>query len=68
MAYITSEQSTLLVGTPAQIIRKIHYQRELFGHHRFLAQVDFGGLPIEKVKKTIHLLATEVAPAINNSF
>lgn len=35
MAYITSEQSTLLVGTPAQIIRKIHYQRELFGHHRF---------------------------------
>ena len=40
------------------------YERELFGHDRFLAQLDIGGLPYAKVAKSIELLATDVLPAI----
>nr|WP_163536948.1 LLM class flavin-dependent oxidoreductase [Gracilibacillus sp. YIM 98692] len=65
IGFITSKESTLFVGTPEQIIEKIHYQQELFGHQRFLAQVDFGGQPLEEVKKTIHLLANKVMPHFN---
>ena len=35
----------IFVGSPQQIIDKILYERELFGHQRFLAQIDIGGLP-----------------------
>jgi hypothetical protein len=44
--------------------QKLLYQPELFGHHRFLAQIDLGGLPYDKVAQTIELLATEVAPVV----
>jgi hypothetical protein len=40
------------------------YERELFAHDRFLAQVDIGGLPYAKVANSIELLATHVLPAI----
>ncbi|SER43313.1 Flavin-dependent oxidoreductase, luciferase family (includes alkanesulfonate monooxygenase SsuD and methylene tetrahydromethanopterin reductase) [Gracilibacillus ureilyticus] len=65
LEYLTSKESTLFVGTPKQIIEKIMYQYELFGHHRFNGQVDFGGQSAESVKKTIELLATKVKPQIN---
>ena len=54
----------IFVGSPQQIVEKIMYERELFGHDRFLAQVDIGGLPYAKVANTIELLATHVLPAI----
>ncbi|UOQ86416.1 LLM class flavin-dependent oxidoreductase [Gracilibacillus salinarum] len=60
--FITSAESTLMVGTPEQIIAKIQYQYQLFGHDRFLAQVDFGGQPLESVKVTIDLLTKKVMP------
>ena len=49
---------------PQQIIDKLLYQRELFGHERFLAQVDLGGMPFSMVARTIELLATDVAPVV----
>lgn len=61
---MASPNTALFVGSPEQIVEKIHCQYELFGHRRFLAQVDIGGLPFEKVEKNIELLATEVAPRI----
>jgi hypothetical protein len=33
------------------------YKRELFGHQRFLAQIDVGGLPFAKVARVIELFA-----------
>ena len=54
----------ILVGSPQQIIDKILYERELFGHQRFLAQVDIGGLPFADVARVIELLATKVAPVV----
>ena len=59
-----SAQGPIFVGSPQEIIDKLGYERELFGHDRFLAQIDIGGLPYAKVARAIELLATEVLPAI----
>jgi alkanesulfonate monooxygenase SsuD/methylene tetrahydromethanopterin reductase-like flavin-dependent oxidoreductase (luciferase family) len=56
----------IFVGSPQQIIDKLGYEHELFGHDRFLAQLDIGGLPYAKVARAIELLATEVLPAVRN--
>ncbi|WP_410512394.1 LLM class flavin-dependent oxidoreductase [Paenibacillus sp. BR2-3] len=60
----TAPDNALAVGSPEQIIEKILYQHELFGHTRFMAQMDIGGLPYSKVAAAIELLATEVAPVV----
>jgi probable LLM family oxidoreductase len=52
------------VGSPQQIIEKILYQHEIFGHDRFLIQLTVGTLPHKKVLRAIELLGTEVAPAV----
>ena len=59
---MASPNTALFVGSPEQIVEKVLRQYELFGHTRFLAQVDIGGLPFHKVAKNIELLATEVVP------
>ena len=57
----------IFVGSPQQIIDKILYERELFGHQRFLAQIDIGGLPFLEVARVIELFATKVAPVIRGA-
>jgi probable LLM family oxidoreductase len=57
----------IFVGSPQQIIDKILYERELFGHQRFLAQIDIGGLPFADVARVIELFATKVAPVIRGA-
>lgn len=52
------------VGSPQQIIEKILYQYEQFGHQRYIAQMDFGGVPFDKLKKNIDIIGTEILPAI----
>ncbi len=59
--------TALFVGSPEQIVEKVLHQHELYGHTRFLAQVDIGGLPYDKVARNIELLATEVAPQIRKA-
>ena len=54
----------MFVGSPQQIIDKIHYERELFGHQRFIVQIDIGGLPYAQVAAVIELLARDVMPAV----
>jgi probable LLM family oxidoreductase len=58
------QESGLLVGSPEQVIEKILYQYELFGHQRIMLQMDIGGMPYHLVAKSIELLAKEVAPII----
>ena len=62
--HMASPETALFVGSPQQIIEKILQQYELFGHHRFLAQLDIGGQPFTNVAKGIELLATEIAPIV----
>jgi len=52
------------VGTPEQVVEKILYQHELFGHERFLIQFSVGPMPHEKVMRSIELMGAEVAPAV----
>ncbi|ALX48932.1 LLM class flavin-dependent oxidoreductase [Lentibacillus amyloliquefaciens] len=52
------------IGSPQQIIEKMLYQHELFGHQRYIAQMDFGGVPFDQLKKNIELIGTEILPAI----
>ncbi|KGR78361.1 LLM class flavin-dependent oxidoreductase [Ureibacillus manganicus] len=61
---MTAPNSALFVGGPNEIIEKILHQHELFGHQRFLAQVDIGGVPFRDIERTIELLATKVAPVV----
>jgi alkanesulfonate monooxygenase SsuD/methylene tetrahydromethanopterin reductase-like flavin-dependent oxidoreductase (luciferase family) len=64
---LASPHGSLFVGSPAQIADKILYEHELFGHQRFLAQIDIGGMPFAKVAQGIELLATEVMPMVNKA-
>lgn len=57
-------EGPVFVGSPQEIIDKISWEHELFGHQRFLAQVDIGGQPYALVAKTIELLGEKVAPAL----
>lgn len=60
----TDHRDVLLLGSPQQIIEKLLYQYELFGHQRIMAQIDFSGVPFDKIIKNIELIATEIMPAI----
>jgi alkanesulfonate monooxygenase SsuD/methylene tetrahydromethanopterin reductase-like flavin-dependent oxidoreductase (luciferase family) len=57
----------IFVGSPQQIVDKILYERELFGHQRFLAQIDIGGLPFVEVARVIELFAAKVAPVVRGA-
>jgi probable LLM family oxidoreductase len=52
------------VGSPQQVVEKILFQHELFGHDRFLVQFAVGSLPHDRMLRSIELLGTEVAPAV----
>ena len=62
-----SPKEALLVGSPQQVIDKILYEHELFGHTRFLAQTSMGTLPHDKAMRSIELLGTVVAPAVKKA-
>ena len=52
------------VGSPQQIIEKILHQHEVFGHQRYLAQIDFGGVPYDEVMRQIEIIGEEILPAV----
>jgi probable LLM family oxidoreductase len=57
-------EGPLFVGSPQEIVDKIMWERELFRHQRYLAQIDIGGLPYASVAKTIELLGEKVLPVL----
>jgi probable LLM family oxidoreductase len=57
-------RGALVVGNPEEVVEKILYQHELFGHQRFMAQMSVGTMPHQQVMRSIELLGTEVAPAV----
>jgi len=40
------------------------YQHEQFGHQRYFAQMDFGGVPFDKIMKNIDIIGTTILPAV----
>ncbi len=63
-AQATDYRDALMVGSKEQIIEKILYQHELFGMQRFIAQIDFGGVPFDKLMKNIEIIGNDIIPAI----
>jgi len=61
---LRSPRGALVVGSPEEVVEKILFEHELFGHRRFLAQTSVGTLPHEQALRSIELLGTEVAPAV----
>jgi probable LLM family oxidoreductase len=60
-------QGAIFMGAPEQIVEKILYHHELFGHQRFLIQLTVGTMPHDRVLRAIELLGTEVAPAVRKA-
>ena len=59
-----SPRGSMFVGDPQQVIDKILFEHELFGHQRFLLQMTVGTMPHAKVMRSIELFGTRVAPAV----
>jgi probable LLM family oxidoreductase len=62
--FLRSPPGALVVGSPEEVVEKILFQHELFGHDRFLAQISVGDLAHDRVLRAIELLGTQVAPAV----
>jgi probable LLM family oxidoreductase len=52
------------VGSPQEVIEKILFQHEIFGHQRTLLQFTVGPMPHASVMRSIELFGTEVAPVV----
>ncbi len=59
-----SPHGALFVGGAQEVIDKLLYEHELFGHQRTLIQLTVGPTPHREVLRAIELLGTEVAPAV----
>lgn len=57
-------RSVINVGDPGLIIEKILYQHELFNHDRYIAQLDFGGVTLDDIKRNIDIIGEKILPAI----
>jgi probable LLM family oxidoreductase len=60
-------RGALLVGSPQEVIEKILFEHELFGHQRFMAQISVGPVPHAQVLRAIELFGTVVAPAVRKA-
>jgi probable LLM family oxidoreductase len=55
------------VGNPDQVVEKILYQHEIFGHQRFMLQLTVGSMPHDQVMHAIELYGRQVAPAVRTA-
>lgn len=66
-ARLGNPRGALFVGSPAEIVDKILYEHQLFGHDRFMAQIDIGGQRFAMVAETIERLAVDVLPEVRRA-
>lgn len=63
-AQAADPHNVMNIGSPQEIIEKILYQHEQFGHQRYIAEIDFGGMPFRQAMKNIELIGTEIMSAV----
>jgi alkanesulfonate monooxygenase SsuD/methylene tetrahydromethanopterin reductase-like flavin-dependent oxidoreductase (luciferase family) len=63
---LRTRRGALVVGDVDEVVDKILYQHELFGHDRFLMQTSIGTLEHDKVLRSIERLA-EVRERVNRT-
>ena len=51
-------------GSPSEVIDKILFQHEIFGHQPFLMQLSVGTMPHANIMQSIELFGTQVAPQL----
>jgi probable LLM family oxidoreductase len=61
---LRSPRGALAVGSPEQVAEKLLFEHELFGHHRYMAQMSVGAVEHCDVLRSIELFGTEVAPIV----
>ena len=61
---LRSPHGALAVGSAEQVVEKILYEHEIFGHDRYLAQMSVGAVEHRDVMRSIERFGTEVAPAV----
>jgi probable LLM family oxidoreductase len=62
-----SLRGATFVGSPAEVVDKVLFQHEVFGHDRTMLQLTVGPTPHREVLRAIELLGTEVAPAVRRA-
>ncbi|SIH89262.1 putative luciferase-like oxidoreductase [Mycobacteroides abscessus subsp. abscessus] len=63
-AQAADPHSIVNIGSPQEIVEKILHQHEVFGHQRYLGQIDFGGIPFDRVMRQIETIGSEIIPAV----
>lgn len=63
-AQATHPHSIVNVGDPEFLIEKLVYQHQEFGMQRYMAQIDFGGVSIDQIKRNIDLIGTKILPEV----
>ena len=61
-----TRRGALLVGTVDEVVEKILFQHEIFGHDRFLMQTSLGAMPHDKVLRSIEQLG-DVRQRVNRT-
>ncbi|MER5294585.1 LLM class flavin-dependent oxidoreductase [Streptomyces pharetrae] len=62
-----AERSSALVGSPQQVIDKVHRYHERLGHSVLHVQADAGGLPRHRHRASLELFQSDVAPALRHA-
>jgi alkanesulfonate monooxygenase SsuD/methylene tetrahydromethanopterin reductase-like flavin-dependent oxidoreductase (luciferase family) len=52
-------------GTPAQLVEKLRWRRELLGDYELSLIVHYGGMPAELAEQSVRLFASEVLPELH---
>jgi alkanesulfonate monooxygenase SsuD/methylene tetrahydromethanopterin reductase-like flavin-dependent oxidoreductase (luciferase family) len=58
------ERSSALIGSPQQIIDKVHRYHEQFGHSVLHLHADAGGLPHAQHRASLELFQSDIAPVL----
>jgi natural product biosynthesis luciferase-like monooxygenase protein len=62
------ESHTALVGTPAEVIEQINFNRNLIGEHEPSMQINFGGINESEALRTLELFAGAVMPRLRKEY
>jgi probable LLM family oxidoreductase len=62
--FMKSFDGPVIAGTPDEVIEKILFHHEVFGHTRYNMQLSVGAMPHHLVLRAIELLGTKVAPVV----
>jgi alkanesulfonate monooxygenase SsuD/methylene tetrahydromethanopterin reductase-like flavin-dependent oxidoreductase (luciferase family) len=59
-----AERSSALIGSPAQVIEKVHRYHEQFGHSVLHLHADAGGLTDAQHRASLELFQSDIAPVL----